>query len=749
MADQDQQSSGAVNPQWEVSHTAFSTANTLRDLIRIASKPNVQPQAILAAENLGYGLVASPTVINEAITALGGNTSVHLESIQGAIGLRSQDLQQVFRQSTPLLQFFLMVTACKPCYNNSELGDLVFHMMAKTKVLRRFPASSSQMTQLINTFSGHSEMIVPVSHMHELAVAVSAENLDMGLYDRMDPTMLAELMVCVFENFVDEAIVEMTLRCRIHAVWLATLFSWLLPESTHVKVREKTIRGGPGMRLTVEIAVVEMNFWELEVYKSDADVSKYVFKQPQDEIMHLHRLPLNQARSFFDDHYTSSIEEPGKRSIAIQTMGELARSLVIYFIENCRLFRSKDCCADQGKKCLTAPILQVISDSALATYSDAMRAYGWDSAVKTEIAQASKELQERLREHARHAETADSPKTALSSLSDVCSEWVTKVIDSACDASYIVDPAMYLALDAVVTSTVQSTAGTRYFSPMTAMDLEKTDDVVSKLLWRDGLDVQEFRATAFKHLLPGLPESHTQDLAVSYGGYTVAMNVLWKPSTQPRSAIGIRYAPGHIEKDGTQLSRVREANFSSYQSQGKPVATTLFKSGQYTPLTPQTSAVSFETHTAIHGDQLTLKHYMTQATPSQFWTVTHETKSDTSMREKALWTSAIDVLAMATHVDRGNDLTPIQEIEMAKHLHGNGLQMIWCAGIPLLDIEDKTKALLRTSGDEKLRFFAASKGYDKYVHAQRCFAVVVRQNAPLLSCIRIAEESKGAWVVIT
>jgi len=77
----------SVQGQWDVVKTSFDTVNQLREHIGIASQPNVQPQAILAAENLGYGLVISPKRIEEAITALGGNDFVRLESIQGAVGL--------------------------------------------------------------------------------------------------------------------------------------------------------------------------------------------------------------------------------------------------------------------------------------------------------------------------------------------------------------------------------------------------------------------------------------------------------------------------------------------------------------------------------------------------------------------------------------------------------------------------------------------------------------------------------------
>jgi len=619
--------------------------------------------------------------------------------------------------------------------------------MARTSVLKRFPVSSSQLTQLSHAFSAHSETIVPIPHMHQIAVSVSAECLDAGLYDRMDPETLAELLIRVFEDFVDQSVTEMTLKGHMHAVFLATLFSWLLPESTHVTVGNRTIQGDPRMKLTVEITRERSAVWELETFKLDGDVTKYVFESPRDEVVDLYRLPLDQAKSYFDDYYCSYVEDAGKRQKAIHAMGELARILAVFFSEKGRLFLSKECCKDHPRKCLTASVFRVMSDSGVAAYSNSMSAYGWTAPSEWDLHPMSQELQKRLEELVSELRNEESPKAVLSRLDDICSEWVRKVTDSACDPSYILDPAMYLALDAVVTSTVATTKGTRYFSPMTAKDLTKTDDVVGRLLWQGGIDVREFRELAFTHLLPGFNSFDPQDLVVSYGGYTVAMEVLWEVSTQQRKALGIRYAPGHIYKDGTSLVRVREANFSNYVAKEASVSAKLFDRGEYTPLVPETTVASSETFSSIHGDQLTLKHYMKYVRQSRYFRVGDS--AGNSEREKALWSSAIDVMAMATHVGRGNDLTVTQEREIARRLHEEGLVMAWYTGIPLLDIKHDTKALLKTSGNETLRFFAASRGYDKYFSLDCCFSVVVRHNAPLMSCIRVGEDGRKAWIVIT
>lgn len=119
----------SVNRQWDVSSTAFTTFDRLRSLISIASQDNVQPQAILAAEALGAFTITSPSAISSAITTLGGNESVRLTQFKLHIGLSSSGVIRTIRESTALLQFFIVATSCKLCYTVEEIGDIMFYMI--------------------------------------------------------------------------------------------------------------------------------------------------------------------------------------------------------------------------------------------------------------------------------------------------------------------------------------------------------------------------------------------------------------------------------------------------------------------------------------------------------------------------------------------------------------------------------------------------------------------------------------------
>ncbi len=95
-----------------------------------------------------------------------------MEKVQAWIGLRAGELHRIFRESTPLLQFFLLFAACKTCYADSEVGDIAFGMVAKGGVLKRYLVASEQLTQVLQVLSSHTELMAPVTVMYEIAVAV-------------------------------------------------------------------------------------------------------------------------------------------------------------------------------------------------------------------------------------------------------------------------------------------------------------------------------------------------------------------------------------------------------------------------------------------------------------------------------------------------------------------------------------------------------------------------------------------------
>jgi len=740
--------SSSVQPQWELSRTSFDTAAQLRDLIGIASQPNVQPQAVLAAEQLGFGLIVSPERINEAIVALGGNNSTRVEAAGVFIGLKTGDLQRIIRESTPLLQFFLAFTACKPCFEDTELGDIAFEMMVQTSILKRYPVASSQLAQLIRTFSSHSESIVPISVMQEIAIAVDEHNPGPDLYSRMEPHILAKMLVYTFERLRDETVKEILLSGHSHGVWLATFFTWLLPENVQVTVDKDKIRGCQGMKLTVEIRPDDDRPWEIQVYKADGDLTSYVFESDKDDMAQLHRLPIEQAKHYFNQYYCSGFEDHITRQKAIIAMGAIAGAMTCLLAENGTLFLPRTCCEQRKQKCATTRVVDVMSGDSLLAYSHAVTRYGWKES--SAITSDQQKMYYRFKGIVPELRSTTSPELAMELVREACAGFINDSVGAGVENSYIVDPATYIALDAIVTSTTEVVSGTRYFSPLTYEIFSRTDYTIGELLCQDGLDIQQFRSLAFTHLLPGFSDFEKHDLIVARNGYIAGMAVLWKTTTLQRDVFGIKYTQGHIEREGISYDRVREAEFMNTtfsNNVGRPIS--LFHEDIYIGLAPKTESLSFETRTSIQGSSVVVKHYIQRQRTSSFIVrdVSHQRSDQDQVRRKASWISSICVLATAVHVGRGHELTPDQERSLADQLYDTDLVMYWASAVDEPKFSEPIQQILKTSGNELHRFFAASLCYDEYRSPQECIHFVVRHNAPLLSCIHIAQQSGRSWLI--
>jgi hypothetical protein len=160
--------SNAVAKQWEIGQTASTSVAGLLDLIRSVSVDNVQPQAVLAAEHLGSSIRFSSKLYHEAILALKGNESPKKENLEFLVGLNYGGTIKKIRNSSCLIAFFLFVCAWKPCFLDSEIGDLAFQMITESRIFKEFPVASFQLCDFIHSFSGHSEALIPVDLMHEL-----------------------------------------------------------------------------------------------------------------------------------------------------------------------------------------------------------------------------------------------------------------------------------------------------------------------------------------------------------------------------------------------------------------------------------------------------------------------------------------------------------------------------------------------------------------------------------------------------
>ncbi|CZR70042.1 uncharacterized protein PAC_19943 [Phialocephala subalpina] len=674
-----------VQAQLGIDSTTFKTAESLRELISIASRPNVQPQAVLAVEQLGFGLLASPERIDDAIVALRGNDSVRVESAQAWIGLRAGELHRIFRESTPLLQFFLLFAACKTCYADSEIGDIAFGMVVKAGVLKEFMA--------------------PITVMHEIAVAVDGHRPEVHLYGHIEPGEVADIFVQVFRNLVDDTALEVMLTGTYHGVWLATVFSWLLPKEVCVAVDNETIRGSPGAKLTINIIAREYTPWRLDVWRSDGNKSPrgYVFETDRGlEMRYPKRFPISQAKSHFGQLYISLMDE-GIRPKAIAAIGDIAGALTCLLAEHGKLYLDKSCCRDRQQKCSITYIKDVLSDASQKGYSRAVTKYGWSDLRMDEVNGLYQIISKSFQENQTSPRSAE---LVVRKIKEACSNFVRDAIGEEIvtdGIDLIVDPASYIALDAIVTSTANPVGRgcNRYMSLDAAANLNETDEIIAALLSENGLNIKSFRRLSFAHLLPGITEFHDRDLVVTQNGYVAGMAALWDCSASQKDALQIRYATGHIQRDMITYTSIREADSGyhpgtpslvpvdlTFLSITESALTEARKSPKlpipkglssmfplvrdhqpslptshrysHASLFPESEDLSFTTRVSIQGSVLMIKHYIQRPFNGMFVVNDVQSNTDTDPdkveRRSVSWINSVLSLATAIHVARDQEL---------------------------------------------------------------------------------------------
>ena len=223
-------SNKALQAQWDVSHTVFNSFKALRELIKASGEDDVQSGAVIAAEALGAGFLISPKRYDAAIDALNNSPSFTMKTLQVTLGLDSGGLRPIFRKSSSLLQFFVVLAACKPIFVDEDVGRLFHQMLLQSELLKKYPVSAGQLVALVQQLSGHAEAIVPVDLMHNLASEIVEYMPDSGIFSPLPSSALAEILVNFFQCLSDTTVTAITISGHSNAVWLSTTLLWLLED---------------------------------------------------------------------------------------------------------------------------------------------------------------------------------------------------------------------------------------------------------------------------------------------------------------------------------------------------------------------------------------------------------------------------------------------------------------------------------------------------------------------------------------
>lgn len=768
--------SSAVTKVWDTGGTVFNTTSRLKSLIEAVTVENVQPQAVFAAEALGFGIHVRDELLVKAVDALSGNENVRWENLKLLIGIRSGELHKTIRTSRSLSSFFLFVCACKVCFTDTEIGDLALQMILASGVIKRYPIASFQLCDLIESFSGHAESLAPADLMHALAVKMDQHvSTGIQLYQRLNVKGLATLLVRCFELLNDESIDVITLLGETDGLWLATIFSWMIPGKVCISINGKPLsyHSIDGQMSTCETEISKLSI-QIETslnpaftprpYSGDWIIRDWKKGRPTDFVVEskersqgaVHNyIPLSMTKTFLNRmYYLGHLKNQESLNVRVGCVtGSLASALVVLLSRCGSLHESVN--SFRGNLDMvygTTQLWDVLPERWLEVYESAITQYGWSVSATVVDQQKALDLlwpafekqPDRLKDH----EQVWSKVKGIASnfiISELGEDLSKNEMQRQDETFAIFDPAAYIATHAVATATCEFRSGFQRIAAPSEVRWGSAKEFFGSLLSEKGMEINKFREYCFVKALPGDISYNVNDVAICSNGYTAGIYPLWNLcDTRKRNVLAVRVCMGVIQRDNFRYDSIREAdcNYVQYSNANSLKQIRVFDGTDYLGLYPETDEDYLQVEHLIGetGTRLELKTYLTA--------------SETYIKPLS-WIRSILALARAVHHEQTIGHTERQEKGVAQR-HAATLSKVisesvrnWSRGYI------KAKTILKTSGNEQLRFFSCGivhHGLDSK-QSFRSFPIVVRHSASLMSCViaaeeRASEERADSWVII-
>ena len=769
-----------IQPQIELSNSALLAANLVTRVLRASSEDDVQPQAALAMEALGQRLLVSKQIIETGQEIFKPSKEkqkgkVMIDTMKLIIGLTSGGWPEAMRSSISLVKSFLLAMACKVCFTDEEAGCIIHQMIWSTGVVHTFPIYASQVGQFISAISGYGHAILPFQHFNKIVSTVqsSLRSPDemLMLYERSPPDKLGDILTCVFDALRNDEITRVTLEGAQTGLWLLTAFSWLLPEETECVISNRRILGIPGARLLIRL--VDRAGWDVGEWRREQKVESVIIPTegmaPSLRFLHMPHTPLASAKAAISAQYHLS-------SKAAETTGQLAAALVDVVFKEGTLVSDK--CSSSVR------LNAVCSESFIKIHNTIMRRYGWDYDVDSEAATSFRRKKETVAEAlgARIERVTDHPTLHPTDSTNV--KMITKEIDD-CNIDYydrfsepmlldkdseflkIIDPAVHLATEALLSCFCEEGCSARVFRPCHGARVEKSAGLLLDLIFprstsgNKGCSYSKLRAEALEASLPGSQPASPYDLAIAGNGYVAYAKVLEGISTRKRVVSLISTLPGTLRRaggdvrDGGGFQKLVEVgdDGSLYARElalkGNKVDP--FLHGQkYFGIEPRADPNGVEAKHLLNINRTELRlTTMLQAAPKSSDNLMHQTSmmpvgfSKDPIPFPASWADSIEALAFAEHIFE-NVLATNDERMLAEEWQNDGIfdKITWHEVGK--HVSQFHHCIAMTSSNETLRFFEAG-----YLGQQR--RLLVRQKeTPLVSCLALAPDTRtdNLWAIV-
>ena len=745
----------SVQKQWDIGQSIFFLGRATIALIDAGSQDDIQPQAIVAMEGLGAGLLVHQDRIGEGIDALKGGENRKLSKLMLTLGLNNGGAARIMRESVPCVASFLLAVACKTCFTDHETGSLLYDMMSFRGVLRTVPVSRGQIEQAVGAISGYGYKIEPTGFFNQVASMVQA-NLAHPceipeLFSRSTSKELAEILSSVFEALQDMEVKKITLEGHQTGIWLISLFMWLLPDDTEIIVHRHSLFGTAGCRLKVTLNQRDDGGWHLRRWYSKNNVSELIVggidKVPtaQHRSLPLSHVPILSASKSLAAAYRLTDD-------AVEATGQIAAALVDAAFEYGE-FRVSNAVSQ-----FQVPFRDTCEESFVSGYHSIIKAFGFKldpasaNAGQSDVVATYKRWMDRAKRDgitaSGEAPLGNPVKEMTQLLLQIENQFFedcghSMIRENNLEHMGIVDPVMHVAAEALYSSIFQRFPHERPFRPLTAGTLR----VNARTLWRllcgrlpgSENELQEFRAEAIRSVLPGSVQVNKVDLAIVSNGLVAYSAPLEHLSTDKRLCSAISIIPGTLRwgEDQAVFNRLQESDAADFPSSRSFYESSqrleVFRGGTYLGLDARSNSEVVDIKTLISPSDKTL-----------MLTTYLESVSLQDAPVSVNWWRSIDAILFSEHVS-GHDMTAFGEECLAKSWEERKLfdTITWLRVGGNITGSSITRCIDTTSSNEAERFFEAGRLFSH----RRLF---VRQSASLIQCVKAALDlgEQADWAIV-
>ena len=760
----------SIQTQWDIGQSLFTIKDRIVDLVRAGSEDDVQPQAILAMEGLGTGIIVHNDRIGEGKLALKGGESRRMEKLLLLVGLSGGGVARLMRDSTPCIASFLLAVACKTCFTDDETGAILYEMMALRNVLRTVPVFKEQICHFVGAISGYGYSILPVNNFNEVATVVQ-ENLQYGemtgwaLLHRMDAKAIAEILVRTFEALQNDDITRVTLEGDRTGIWLVSVFLWLRPDDTEVILHNRRIFGQSGSRLGITLHSQgthdtfdwAFNAWHLEKNISTVVVQAEEVPYTMHTIYAVSHVPLGSAKSCLALQYELCPE-------SVEDVGRFAAALVDIVFE-CGGYREHTphhSLHGTSKPCKQVLFRDLSQAAFISKYHTITELFGWKlEATFVDSGQAA--VVETFKAWLLTAKPHDILKAASGDVVIAIETVLEQIKDQyfedhhvqllgkegSEDFRKIFTPILHVAVEALYYSICERFPSARPFRALTHFSSRRNSRILWQLLFYilpnvNRSQIDEYRIEAIKAMLHGTPIVGETDLAVESNGCVAYASPLFQITTNRRACYAISVVPGTLRLGDNKvpfknLIDLEAEEFPPYVARFELEGTIdVFRGTEYLGLEAQADLFGAGVQMLVSpsGKTLKLASYINPSAAAE------DRYGGTGSLIEVSWLASIRALVYAEHVS-GHSITALGERSLAEAWKERNIlhNIAWCGAGAGIKETHRTGYITRTSSNESLRFFEAGR---------RKGNLIIRHTAPLIQCLKIALdwEDKSQWTII-